>query len=179
VSLTEKRFSDAEYAKALLEDISFNKIYCSDLLRARQTCEIALPGRAYEIDPLLREINVGNLIGLTAQEVRKIHGNHHKAIADNSDFTFFGGENRQMQLERTQKFLWKLEEIITNGNIAVFTHYGVINCVLWYVLGFPFDFKRTTLDNGSCSVFHWSGEHWSFLKWNITSTLRRTTTNIQ
>ena len=46
-----------------MKRISFDKIYSSDLYRARETAEIAISGCRYETSELLREINVGSLSG--------------------------------------------------------------------------------------------------------------------
>ena len=61
VHLADKGKDDAKKAGDFLKRISFDKIYSSDLIRARETAEIAIPGCRYEISELLREINVGSL----------------------------------------------------------------------------------------------------------------------
>ena len=141
------------------------------MLRARQTCETALPNCTYEVDPLLREINVGRLVGLSVQEAQTLYGERHRCVREESDYTPFDGENRPMQLERIQQFFKKLEANATDGNIAVFCHYGTICCALWHVLGIPFDFDQAILSNGSCSIFRWSGDRWHLLKWNMTAAI--------
>ena len=45
VALTDKGIADAERVRDTLRGIKFDKVYSSDLQRARVTCEIALPGR--------------------------------------------------------------------------------------------------------------------------------------
>jgi len=44
VPLTEKGIADAAHAGQLLKGIEFAKVYASDLKRAMQTCQTALPG---------------------------------------------------------------------------------------------------------------------------------------
>ena len=63
VPLTEKGKLDAKKAGEYLDGIKFDKIYSSDLSRAKNTAEIAIPGCEYEQTPLLREINVGEIVG--------------------------------------------------------------------------------------------------------------------
>ena len=59
VALTQKGREDATLARRLLSGVKFDKIYASDLQRAKCTAEIAIPGCQYETSALLREINVG------------------------------------------------------------------------------------------------------------------------
>lgn len=63
VDLTEKGTEDARKAGKLLEGVEFDKLYASDLIRAKQTLETALPGYEYETSPALREVNVGAIAG--------------------------------------------------------------------------------------------------------------------
>ena len=58
--LTEQGREDAIRARGFLSDLSFDKVYSSDLSRARDTALLALPGCTPEQTPLLREINVGS-----------------------------------------------------------------------------------------------------------------------
>ena len=60
--LTEKGRSDAVKAGQLLKNIHFDRVYSSDLIRAMETQELALPGRKPDLcTPLLREISVGKM----------------------------------------------------------------------------------------------------------------------
>jgi broad specificity phosphatase PhoE len=54
-----------------LADVPFAAAYASDLSRARETAEIVVAGRAVmlQIDPRLREIDVGSWQGLTTAEI--------------------------------------------------------------------------------------------------------------
>ena len=58
VPLTDKGHEDALGAKRVLEGISFDRVYSSDLIRARETAQVVLP--AYDAEPLalLREVDV-------------------------------------------------------------------------------------------------------------------------
>ena len=47
--LTDKGRNDAKKAGLVLKDVVFDKIFVSDLVRARETAEIAFPGYKYEI----------------------------------------------------------------------------------------------------------------------------------
>lgn len=168
VNLTEKGRADAANAGRVLEGIKFEKVFSSDLIRAMQTCEIALNGAEYEIDPLLREINVGTLMGLPSANAEEIYGNKIRVARMYRDYSGFGGESTEDQLSRAVKFMRKLEQSDYTGNVAVFCHEGTVRCMLDYILGARFGTPRALVDNGSVSVFSWDGEKWRLKKWNIT-----------
>ena len=74
IPLTEKGRTDALRAKKILSGVKLDKIFVSDLLRAKQTLEIALPGAKGIETPLLREICVGELAGLLITEAAEKYG---------------------------------------------------------------------------------------------------------
>ena len=61
VSLTGKGREDAKKAGDFLKNIEFDRVLSSDLRRAVQTAETALPGCVPETSPLFREIDLGSL----------------------------------------------------------------------------------------------------------------------
>ena len=168
VSLTEKGLADARRAGELLKGIVFDKVYASDLRRAMQTCETVLPGVRYEATPLLRELSIGSLQGITEEAAEEKYGQLHHDALHNSDFTPFGGENRQMELDRTREFLKKLESCAENEIVAAFCHAGTVCCVLELALGADFHYDHLVCSNGSVTVFEWTGSLWRLVKWNMT-----------
>lgn len=168
VPLTEQGIADARRAGALLKDISFDKVYASDLKRAMQTCENALPGVPYETDPLLRELYTGSLEGLEIQKAHELYGEPHDLALKNSDFRPYGGENRQMEIDRLRAFLKKMEALEEDAQVAAFCHAGTIYCMMEVMLGVPFSYEHLTVDNGSVSIFRFSFGVWQLKKWNMT-----------
>ena len=167
-ALTEKGLNDARNAGKLLQNIVFDKVFSSDLKRAMQTCETALPGVDYETEPLLRELSIGNLQGITEEAAEEKYGKKHHDALYNSDFTPFDGENRQMELERTRAFLQRLEEMKDAQTVAAFCHAGTVCCVLELALGAKFHYDHLVCSNGSVSIFEWTGSLWRLEKWNMT-----------
>ena len=167
-SLTEKGFNDARNAGKVLAGIPFEKIYVSDLKRAIQTCETALPGCTYEIDPLLREISVGTLVDMLPAEAQEKFGEPHRLARVYRDFSAYDGESHEMHYARIAQFMHKMEQSGHEGNVAVFCHEGTVRCMLDYVLGMAFSRKGAIVDNGSVSVLCWNGQRWLLKKWNIT-----------
>ncbi len=168
VSLTEKGFADAAKAGELLKDIPFEKVYASDLLRAIQTCQTALPGAVFEQTPLLREVSVGSLFGMTRAQAMEMHGDIHRQRLSARDFTVYCGENTQMQYDRIAEFMETLEKADLDGNVAVFCHEGTVKCMLSYVLQAKIPWNRYLVDNGAVSVFIWDGKVWKLQSWNMT-----------
>lgn len=167
IPLTEQGESEARQAGMLLKDISFDRIYVSDLLRAKQTVQIALPGKAATETPLLREIHVGELAGKTIECCLAQYGEsylHNKAVRD---FTPYGGETGEMHLDRIRQFVALLESG-PDGCFAAFCHEGSIRHMLDIVLGEQHCREQYPLSNGSVCVFSYTAGKWSLAVWNST-----------
>ena len=145
VSLTEKGVEDAKSIRPLLDKVPFDKIFTSDLIRARQTAENAIPGCTYEQTPLLREINVGTLAGrpsagLTEQEKQKIQS---------SGYVDFDGESREDLKARIHTFLSQVETLDCEY-VAAFSHAGFLLSMLREIIG-PSG-KKNAICCGNCTV---------------------------
>lgn len=166
ISLTEKGRADALYAKKTLSGVKFDKIFVSDLLRAKQTLEIALPGVKSIETPLLREIGVGNLAGLTLSEAAEKYGNDYIENKARHNFLPYGGENSEMHVARIRAFKEMLEQNEVPA-VAAFCHEGSIRHMLRLVIG-----KAPTeslLRNGSVSIFEYRDGKWTCLAWDQIS----------
>lgn len=166
VPLTEKGLQDAANAGKIMKNVHFDKVYSSDLLRARQTCETALPGIKYETDVLLREISTGILTGQKHMEVRARYGAAHMACVEKRDYSRYGGENHEMHCARVATFMKNLEENAVDGNVAIFCHDGTCKAILRYVMGVDFHPYRVTNANGSVNIVTWNGQSWLLKRWN-------------
>ncbi len=167
VSLTKQGEADAKSARILLQGVKFNKVYTSDLLRAIQTADIALPDMDKEQTPLLREINIGELAGKTADDCVKEYGELYLLQKQKRDFTVFGGEDYQTHMARVEAFLNMIESE-EDTLIAVFCHEGTMRLVLDKVLGHRLDMKSLRCQNGSIAIFEYREGHWSLCQWNVT-----------
>ncbi len=154
VALTEKGIADAKGAQKLLSGIQFDKIYTSDLIRAKKTAETAIPGCVYEETPLLREINVGDLAGKPGGTVP----------IQNFDFTPYGGENREMVRERLQEFLKKLESENLQ-TVAAFSHAGCLREMVDFILGVKIPNKSLLCQNCTVVILEYDGEDWKMHSW--------------
>ena len=162
VKLTKLGEEQAEQIRPILKDIPFDKVFCSDLIRASETCRIALDGPECEYTKLLREYDVGSLAGTDYRTIERVQSDDP---AEKPDYTAYGGENAIIVGQRLQQFL---DSIINCGyeNVAAFTHYGVINCMFRYVT--QVHPVNNSIDYGNCSVhvFEYDGEKWRVLALN-------------
>lgn len=166
VALTEKGKSQARQAGEYLKTIQFDKIFSSDLIRAEQTVQNALPDLAYETDSLLREINVGTLRGKTKEECCQEYGESYLVNKAAHDFTVYGGENEKMLLDRVEQFMSKIENH-SFERVAVFAHEGFIRGMLEKVLDFKVAVGKVCFDNCMISVFEFKDGNWRLCAWNI------------
>lgn len=163
VPLTAKGEQDAQVARETLKGIEFDAVYSSDLVRALQTKEIALPGVAFEITPLLREINVGELAGKLPHEATAIYGEKYLADKARADFHDYGGENREEHEARMVAFLHLLEKSPV-PRVAAFSHEGTMCRMLEFVQGMSTPVKRHCKNGGVCIFEHKKGT-WHLVHW--------------
>lgn len=166
--LTEQGKKDALGVRKVLQGISFDKVYSSDLSRALRTQEIALPGITAEKLPLVREISVGNLEGRKSDECEKEYGESFLLNRSTYSFASYGGENYEMLQERAKKFL----EMMSKEDcdiVAVFSHGGFINVVLGCILGCQVTNENALSDNCGVSIFEYNSGKWVLRKWNMTA----------
>ncbi len=164
--LTEKGCRMAQELGERLKNIPFDLIYASDLRRAIQTAQLAIPGCEPIQDERLREISVGSLAGQIPAELAKTLDASYLENRKNRDFSAYGGESTPDQQKRVQRFLEDL--LKTDAECAaVFCHEGTIKCMLRLVLGVEFPIYSMNHDNCSVSIFKISpNAAWKLLRWN-------------
>lgn len=158
--LTDKGKTDARKAGSIIESINFDKIYSSDLCRARETAEIAIPGCEYETSVLLREIHMGEMAGkrgadLEPELFERVIGYGYKD---------YGGESIEEFSERIAQFA-KVLEAETCGNIAVFTHAGVLQKMMDIVIGTYIPRRKVCCDNCTVAIFQYENGIWKLHSW--------------
>ena len=167
VPLTEQGRKEAEAIRPILAPFSFDRVYSSDLSRAIDTQRLALPGVEATQTPLLREFDVGNLVGRSFSEVA---AQISEEFRWRRDYTGFSGENADMVCARLVKFLHQLEADPCELAIA-FAHNGIMNMMLRTVLGSSFDYSAAYSRNCAIHVFEYDGTKWRLLAWNYMGTI--------
>lgn len=149
--LTEIGYLQAHMLAERLAHIKFDKIYCSDLIRASETAKVLnskINSKVIE-EPNFREIDMGDI---------QLHPweNYPEQYAEWSkfeeDIPYPGGENGAMLWKRCQK---SLERIVERDyeHVAIVAHGGVIRSIVCGILNIP-QVKRFSLGfpTENCSV---------------------------
>ena len=171
VPLTEKGIAQAQAVQPRLRELCFDKVIVSDLLRARQTAENALPDYDYTYDWRIREIGVGQLEGELVSDCEAKLGESYIRNRQNRDFTAYGGENLEMMQARIAAFMDDLTKESEDAQIAVVCHEGAIFCMVCHVLQCQPTRLAGLADNCSISVFTYKSGQWILNKWNETGNL--------
>jgi broad specificity phosphatase PhoE len=159
VSLTEKGRQDALAARDYLSRVHFDKVFTSDLQRARNTAEIALPGMEYEVLPTLREINVGSVAGFPFAETTV-----PKKEDGTNDYYAIGGESDEEFQGRILSFL-EMAKTLPYENIAVFSHAGVLRTMFKLCVGAPIPFTNILCQNCTIAIFELVDDVWKVHSW--------------
>jgi len=160
VALTEKGYEDARRAGEILANASFDRVFSSDLRRARETAETALPGCHPETSPLLREINVGTLADKPLSARTPEIGGKISA----SGYTAFGGESYEDLQNRVRMFKAELESVDC-GIAAVFTHAGWLRGFLDEVVGVHLSREIIRCGNCTVGIFEYKKGKWYLHSW--------------
>ena len=162
VALTELGITQAEALQPILSQHHFDKVYSSDLKRARQTCEHALPGVTYETSKLLREFDVGRLAGVQLGSVER---KDSLDPDERPDYTDYDGENAKMVCARAKAFLEMLEKEPCEY-VAAFSHLGFMNCMIRTILETSYPGGHIYLGNCVIHVMEYDGTKWRLLALN-------------
>ena len=161
--LTDLGREQAKSIRPILEKIPFDRVYSSDLTRAVETQQLALPNARDVIrTSAVREVDVGHIAGLPYQEVAERYGTSYRR---NRDYAAFGGENPQMMDARIQGFLDEIKDLDCE-RIAVFAHNGVLSSVLRLVVEAEINRSAVTSDNCAIHIFEYKNGKWRLLAWN-------------
>ena len=146
-ALVARRLAQTEKAIAAL--------YASPLRRAWQTAERI--GEALNLSPVphdgLKEINFGQISGITLDEFRERFPDLHKRWADKTDLTFAfpGGEQRAQFFQRVGEAMEGIVERHPDQKVVVVAHGGTLRACLVHYL--PAEFSQWwTYELGNCSL---------------------------
>ena len=158
--LTQKGIDDAKKASAILKGIDFDKAFSSDLCRAVQTAETALPESKAEKCELLREIHVGSLENTLIADLT----DEQRADVFENGYKNFGGESRAEFYDRIKTFTDKLEKLNLE-NVAVFSHGGWLCGMLSQVFGVYVPRKNLLCNNCTVAIFEYQNKNWRLHSW--------------
>ncbi len=141
-----------------LAEEKIDAVYSSDLKRAMSTAEVISSGHEVEIVSCseLREINYGDIEGLTFEEISNQYPELAKSIRNFSlELSFPGGENFKGFIARTCRFLDRLNEQAQEQTILIVSHSGALRTLVCDLLGLEqSNWQKFRMDNASLSIIN-------------------------
>ncbi len=138
------------------------RLWSSDLARARETAEYvaSAAGLPVQIDPRLREYDVGVRSGLTTAEFEQRYPAEYAAwLAHDESLLVEGAETMAQVRARVLPALRECHEALAPGETGIVVMHGAcLKVGLLALLGWPDELSRTLrgMDNGAWAVL---GEH--------------------
>jgi len=126
----------------LMKNESFDHIYSSDSLRARQTAEAITQhtGHTLQFDQRIREKNLGVFEGLTSTEAKERHPEVYRLFkTEGAKYVIDEGESTQQLLERALEFIEEIRLRHPQERVVMVTHGGVVRVLMKHSLGLPID----------------------------------------
>ncbi len=139
VSLSDKGEGQVEHIRPLLKKEGVDHVFCSPMLRCRESLRILNLQIDYTVDEDLREIDFGEWEGKDFSEISLSHpGIVQEWAAGKDDFCFPAGEcltDFIFRLERFKRRVFAQEK----KTILVVAHGGVIRHLICSFLGLPYE----------------------------------------
>jgi len=124
-----------------LQNVRFDAVYSSDLVRALETANtiIALQDHLQvHVDPRLREINQGEWEGVQIEEIRAHYAHLWQARqVDPVNLRPPGGETVGEVFQRMHSALDEIAGLYLGGNVLVVSHGLALATILCFIQGFP------------------------------------------
>lgn len=156
VALSSQGRRQAELLRERLRHISFDAVYSSDLLRARETAAIiaAVHGLNVKTDEAFREINFGAWEGLTYREIVAAFPHEWESWRwDPANVVIPGGESFRQVKERVWRAFRMMVEREKGHNLLLVAHGGSLRALICAVLGMDLTAVwRFRLDNTGVSI---------------------------
>lgn len=156
VEMTDDGYRQTEQLRDRLAVEKIDAIYSSNLKRAMRTAEVISAKHSLEIIPCpeLREINYGEIEGLTFEQI----GKNYPAVAElitnfSLQLQFPGGECFEEFTARICKFLDRLEKHTPSETILVVAHGGPLRTLVCHLLGIGMEhWRQIRIDNASLTI---------------------------
>ena len=160
----------AERAGEHFRDFSFDRYFCSDLVRTRETFEHIFGQRDdCEYTELLREANSGELAGMKYTECAEKYGERYAQARKTWSFRQFGGDDVEDLFARARGFLKKMEELPKDVHtVAAVTHAGTMRTLAAAIVGGQMPGFPMPIFNCACCVLRLKDNgQWCIVHWNI------------
>lgn len=160
VALTPEGEEQARRLAPALGEIAFDRVLCSPLGRARETCELAGLGDRAELRDALREWDYGDYEGITSEEIH----------VDRPDWLLWrdgcpGGESPAEVGVRADAVVAEL--LTMDGTVVVFAHGHLLRVLVARWLGLePFGGRHFGLGTATLSRLGWEHDYRVVQRWN-------------
>ena len=159
-----------------MKNVSFDHIYSSDSLRARQTAEAIthFSGDTMQFDQRIREKNLGVFEGLTSIEARERHPEIYRLFkTGGANYVIDEGESTQQVLDRALEFIEEIRLRHPEQRVVMVTHGGVVRVLMKHTLGLSID-ARTSFLIKNTGIFRlvWN-EKWLVTQMGVVSHLEK------
>lgn len=176
IELNEEGWRQAQRLALALKEEKVAAIYSSPLRRARETAqEMARfhPGEV-RIDDAFKEMDAGELDGLTYEEMRERHGEFLREwMRDASSLIMPGGESLEQLQQRAWQGVERLVQRHQREVVIVVSHNFTILCIICKALGLGLSqFRRLRLNVASISSLNFGARGISLLLFNDICHLR-------
>ena len=138
VKLSDAGFRQAERLRDRLATERFDAIYSSDLRRASATAEIIASSHRLDVITCaeLREINFGELEGLTFNEISRLYPELAELWLQRSPrLKYPGGESVDEFNSRVSQFVGRLKKHALQETILIVAHSGSLRSLMCHLLG--------------------------------------------
>ncbi len=151
--LSDKGFRQIEKHRRAQTFSRVTTLFCSPMLRCKQSVEALQPASNVQYTPLLREIDFGLWEGLTFAEIYERETSLCKSWLNNpGDFVFPEGDSIASFRMRINDFVDQLKDE-ADENILLVTHGGVIRCLICCFLQLPFEKMNSfKMDTGTYAM---------------------------
>jgi len=175
IPLNERGRAQAEALAVHLKGSSFDAVYSSDLLRARQTAQAIVRHSGQKIceEVRLREWNLGVLAGLLRSQAEQIQPWADKIRRDYLvDEPIPGGESIRGRFERVTAAVADIAACHRGQSVLVVSHGGPLGDCYRRATGRGIE-ERMKIDlfNASINQVHVDGDAWTLITWAITEHL--------
>jgi alpha-ribazole phosphatase len=149
-------YRQVERLRDRLEDEQIDAVYSSDLKRALVTAQVVSSGHNLDIVtcPELRELNYGEVEGLTFDEIGGLYPEVAESVTSFSpQLSFPGGESLAGFIERVTKFLDRLDGHTPSQTMLIVSHNGPVRMLVCRLLGIDmWHWRQIRIDNASLSI---------------------------
>ncbi len=170
VNLTDRGRAQAEGTRRLLEGVSFDRIYVSDVRRAQQTTQILFPDKAFIYNALIRELNNTAMRGKTPDQMLRLYPALYPACRRAFDYAPLGldCESGPHLQNRAAAFL-RLVQSEDETRFAAVCHAGFIRACGACALSTPTHIPALDVDNAAVCVLEFRKGCWHVLLWNLSA----------